>query len=93
MNTPMQFSASPDTLYELADSANAMAVTDQLTARLAQLHALLAATHGNAGISFRRLDHEHQEHYLWACYMLAAETRELMTALAEKQRFAALPVG
>ncbi|MBS0370121.1 MAG: hypothetical protein JSS57_13065 [Proteobacteria bacterium] len=43
MNTPMQFPSSSDTLYELTDSANAMALTDQLTARLAQLHAMLSA--------------------------------------------------
>ncbi|MBS0355921.1 MAG: hypothetical protein JSR83_18705 [Proteobacteria bacterium] len=88
MNTPMQFPSSSDTLYELTDSANAMALTDQLTARLAQLHAMLSATHGNAGDTFRHLCHEHQEHYMWACYMLAGETRELMTALVERQRAA-----
>ncbi|MBS0370119.1 MAG: hypothetical protein JSS57_13055 [Proteobacteria bacterium] len=88
MNTPMQFPSPSDTLYELTDSASAMVLTDQLTARLAQLHAMLSATHGNAGDTFRHLCHEHQEHYMWACYMLAGETRELMTALVERQRVA-----
>ncbi|RTL37022.1 MAG: hypothetical protein EKK49_05970 [Rhodocyclaceae bacterium] len=47
----------------------------------AQLQALLAMTHGNAGDVFRRMDADCQENYLWACAMIAGEMRELTEAI------------
>lgn len=35
-------------------------------------------TRGNASDVFRRMNAENQEHYLWACGMIADEARELM---------------
>lgn len=78
MNAPMSFPAPSAPLYVLADNADTLTLIDQLSARLAQLQALLAMTRSNAGQMFRRMDAEYQEHYLWACGMIADEARELM---------------
>lgn len=86
MNTPMNFTAPADPLYVLSDSVGALALIDQLTARQAQLQALLAMTRGNAGDVFRRMDAEYQENYLWACGMIADEARQLMEAILARRR-------
>ena len=85
MRTPMTFPAPASPLYLLADEADALALTDQLTARQAQLQALLAMTRGNAGDVFRRMGAEYQENYLWACSMIADETRELVEAIEARK--------
>ncbi|WP_139379447.1 hypothetical protein [Zoogloea sp. LCSB751] len=87
MNAPMNFPAPSAPLYVLADNVDTLTLVDQLSARLAQLQALLAMTRGNAGDVFRRMDAENQEHYLWACGMIADEARELMGRI-EGRRFA-----
>lgn len=81
MNTPLAFPAPASPVYQFADNVDTLALTDQLTARQAQLHALLAMTHGNAGDTFRRMNADQQEHYLWACAMIADEARELTQAI------------
>lgn len=86
MSTPMRFPAPASPIYVLASTADALALTDQLTARQAQLQALLAMTHGNAGDVFRRMDADGQENYLWACAMIAREIRELMEAIHARRR-------
>lgn len=86
MSTPMRFPAPASPIYVLASTADALALTDQLTARQAQLQALLAMTHGNAGDVFRRMDVDGQENYLWACAMIAGELRELMEAIQTRWR-------
>lgn len=85
MSTPMAFPAPASPVYLLADEADCLALTDQLTARQAQLQALLAMTRGNAGDVFRRMDAAHQENYLWACSMIADEARELMEAIQTRR--------
>ncbi|WP_079433285.1 hypothetical protein [Zoogloea sp. LCSB751] len=81
MNTPLAFPAPASPVYQFADNVDNLALTDQLTARQAQLQALLAMTHGNAGDTFRRMNVDQQEHYLWACAMIADEARELTNAI------------
>lgn len=85
MRAPMTFPAPASPVYLLADEADASALTDQLTARQAQLQALLAMTRGNAGDVFRRMGTEYQENYLWACAMIADEARELMDAIQARR--------
>lgn len=85
MSTPMNFPAPAGSLYVIASSADTLALIDQQSARLAQLQALLAMTRGNAGETFRRMNAEYQEHYLWACGMIADEAREL-TELIQARR-------
>lgn len=78
MNTPLNFPAPAAPLYVLANNVDTLTLVDQLSARLAQLQAMLAMTRSNAGEMFRRMDAEYQEHYLWACGMIADEARDLM---------------
>lgn len=78
MSTPMEFPATADPLYLLNDEVGTLALTDQLSARQAQLHAV---TFGSSGDAFRRLSPTYQENYLWACAMIAEEVRELFAAL------------
>jgi len=91
MNTPLAFPAPASPVYQFADNVDTLALTDQLTARQAQLQALLAMTHGNAGDTFRRMNADQQEHYLWACAMIADEARELTQAIG-MHRQANMPV-
>lgn len=81
MSAQMTFPSSPDALYNLDSHADAEAIADQLLARQSQLQALLAMTYGDAGEVFRRLNHTHQDNYLWACSMIAHEAQELTDAL------------
>ncbi|MBS0355444.1 MAG: hypothetical protein JSR83_16280 [Proteobacteria bacterium] len=85
MSTAMNFPAPGDRLYVLAYDADTLTLTDQLSARQAQLQALLAMTRGNAGEVFRRMDAELQENYLWACGMIADEARELMVLIQRRE--------
>lgn len=89
MNTPLNFPAPAAPLYVLADNVDTLTLVDQLSARLAQLQAMLAMTRSNAGEMFRRMDAEYQEHYLWACGMIADEARDLMRMVEGR----ALPAG
>lgn len=81
MSARMTFPSSPDALYHLDSHADAESIADQLLARQSQLQALLAMTYGDAGEVFRRLNHTHQDNYLWACSMIAHEAQELTDAL------------
>jgi len=87
MNTPLNFPAPAAPLYVLANNVDTLTLVDQLSARLAQLQAMLAMTRSNAGEMFRRMDAEYQEHYLWACGMIADEARDLMR-MVEGRSFA-----
>ncbi|RTL42212.1 MAG: hypothetical protein EKK49_01170 [Rhodocyclaceae bacterium] len=91
MSAPLHFPATSSPLYRLDDETDAMALTDQMSARLAQLQALLAMTYGDAGDAFRRMAQSHRDDYLWACYMIAGEVRELGDALLVQRRKEAGP--
>ncbi|MBS0371818.1 MAG: hypothetical protein JSS57_21765 [Proteobacteria bacterium] len=81
MRTQMHFPASSSPLYLLADDVSVLTLIDQMSARQAQLQALLAMTCGAQADGFRRLNPSYQDNYLWACSMLAEELRELGEAL------------
>lgn len=48
-----------------------------------KLHALLCNTYGGSGESFRSLNDDLQDSYMWACASLAGELEEAVTALGE----------
>lgn len=50
-----------------------------------QLRALLHHTYGNAGESFRSLNDELQDHYLWACAGMADEIVESLEELSNRK--------
>lgn len=86
MSTTMRFPTTTDPLYLLNDDVGSMALVDQLSARQMQLQALLARTFGDSGDAFRRLNPTLQDNYLWACFMIAEEMRELSEALRVRNR-------
>jgi hypothetical protein len=55
---------------------------DVLTQKLAQLEAVLAMSYGDAGESFRNMNDDLQDNYLWSCGTLARECKELALSLA-----------
>lgn len=48
-----------------------------------KLHALLSNTYGGSGESFRDLNDDLQDAYLWACASLAGELENAVTELGE----------
>lgn len=52
-------------------------VKSQLSARIAQLDAMLAAITGTGHDTFEELNSETRDNYLWACSMMATEIKVL----------------
>ena len=75
----MNFTA-PAGLYGLVGDADDMA--SQISARLAQLEAMLSAVYGESGQAFRQdLTESVQDNYMWACYTTVSEIRQLFEAM------------
>lgn len=54
---------------------------DRLQVLTAKLSAMLAHTFGNSGESFRELNDDTQDSYLWACAEMMEEIHELASEL------------
>ena len=54
---------------------------DQISVLTKKLHALLCNTYGNSGVSFRGLNEDLQDVYMWACADLAGELEKAVTEL------------
>ena len=54
---------------------------DQISVLSKKLHTLLCNTYGNSGESFRDLNDDLQDVYMWACADLAGELEKAVTAL------------
>lgn len=82
-----KFAAAVPSVYLHNPAASSEDRLDQLTARLGQLSAMLLLTHARLGTedSFGRLNATHQDNYMWCCWSLAEECREL----AERESSAA----
>ena len=77
----MNFTA-PAGLYGLVGDADDM--SSQISAKLAQLEAMLSAVYGESGQGFREdLTEAVQDNYMWACAMMAGEIRQLFEAMTE----------
>ena len=70
-------------LYALRQSATALDCHDQLTARLAQLSAMLEIIKGQGFETFSCYNDDVQENYLSACAMIGRECEELAGLSAE----------
>ena len=70
-------SASGGALYALADGAKRDDIQSTLSAKLAQLEAMLKVTYGCSGEIFRNHNSTIQDNYMWACVNLATECRAL----------------
>lgn len=55
---------------------------EDLDQKLAQLDAILAMTHGDAGESFRNMSDDLQDNFLWTCRSLASACKELALGLS-----------
>lgn len=55
---------------------------DKLQAKLCQLRALLVSIYGGGGESFRGMNDELQDNFIWACADMAEECERLTDALS-----------
>lgn len=55
---------------------------DSLQKKLAQLDAMLHMAYGHAGETFRGMNDDLQDKYIWACSTLAGECSELANVLS-----------
>lgn len=78
---PFNFSAGVRPLYTIAPDATADDVHSMLTAKMAHLDAMLHATYGETGESFRRFNSQIQDEFMWSCGMISQECRELFEQL------------
>lgn len=85
-STVMTFPDASGDLYVLAPGATAGAIQDQITARLAQLDALINMTIGEQGEAFRSMNDELQDRFMWACGSISNEVCQLAKISAAKLR-------
>jgi hypothetical protein len=80
---PLKFGSSE--IYSLAQTAKAIDCFDQLTARLAQLRAMLHMVTGVGSDTFEQYSESIRESYLWACSMLADECVALSEHVQDRE--------
>ncbi len=78
----LKFTAGNGGLYKLMESASLNDGKDQLCARLSQLSSMLSMTFGEGSEAFHTNSDLNKENYLWACFMLSEECRELAKFIA-----------
>lgn len=64
-----------------ANTSDRIDLMDQISVLSKKLHALLCNTYGNCGESFRSLNDDLQDVYMWACADLAGELEKAATEL------------
>ena len=74
-------SAAGGPLYQLADGVKGDDIQSTLSAKLSQLHAMLATCYGAGYESFSSYSEAIQDNYLWACSSLAEECKCLAKRL------------
>lgn len=77
----LNFPSKACRVYAIAPDADERDVRTHLEARICQLDAMLLAVYGQGGESFRALNEDSQDGYLWACSYMASEIRALYEAL------------
>ena len=75
------FTAVPG-LYEI--KGKRMAIRDQINCRMAQLKAMLAMTYGEPGETFRNINDDLQDNFMWSCAMAIKEIRQLLDLLGQE---------
>lgn len=75
----IDFAAPASPFYRLHEDVTTGDIHDQLEARLSQLDAMLTMTRGSGFETFNNWSDPIKENYLWACSMLAAECKELIS--------------
>jgi len=57
---------------------------DTLTAKLAQLHAMLNMTYGNSSEAFNSMNYKLRDNYLWACTTMVEDCMGLTNKFVPK---------
>ena len=68
-------------VYQLIKGADKGDISDQLSARLDQIRAMLTLVIGEGGESFRQKSPQIQDNYLWGAAMMLDECKELAAQL------------
>ena len=68
-------------IYQVHPDAKTMDVQDHLSAKLSQLSAMLLLIYGGGFESFNDMNETHRNNYLWSCFMVADECKELVGRL------------
>lgn len=80
-NAKSKFTTVPG-VYEVA--GNKMVITDQIACRIQQLEAMLAMTFGESGESFRNMNDDLQDNFMWSCSSAIKEIRQLWDLLTQE---------
>jgi len=80
LNAKSQFTTVPG-VYEV--TGDKMIISDQIASRIQQLEAMLAMTFGESGESFRNMNDDLQDSFLWSCSSAITEIRQLWDLLTE----------
>lgn len=70
-------------VYTLCEGATKDDLLNQMSARLSQLEAMLLLISGVGNKSFSELFQKDQSNYLWACWTMTLECRELFDAASK----------
>lgn len=79
-NAKSQFTTVPG-VYEVA--GDKMVIADQIACRIQQLEAMLAMTFGESGGSFRNMNDDLQDSFMWSCSSAITEIRQLWELLEQ----------
>lgn len=82
-NAKSKFTATPG-VYEVAGSK--LDIGDQIASRIQQLDAMLTMTFGESGESFRDMNADLQDSFLWSCSSAITEIRQLWELLEQGER-------
>lgn len=80
-NTKSQFTTVPG-VYEIA--GDKMVISDQIACRIQQLEGMLAMTFGESGESFRNMNDDLQDSFMWSCSSAIKEIRQLWDLLTQE---------
>jgi hypothetical protein len=81
-NAKSEFTTVPG-VYEISGSK--MDITDQIACRIQQLEAMLAMTFGESGESFRNMNDDLQDNFMWSCSSAIKEIRQLLDLLLQEE--------
>lgn len=82
----LDFPSKAVRVYAISPGADLFDVRTLLEARISQLESLLTVPYGECGPSFRGLNDDLQDSFMWTCSYLASEVRALHDVVGEMQR-------
>lgn len=82
----LDFPSKAVRVYAISPDADLFDVRTLLEARISQLESLLMVPYGECGPSFRGLNDDLQDSFMWTCSYLASEVRALHDVVGQMQR-------